>query len=346
MTFVISSKAVPALGRGDAERLLRFVAEAESFGGDHPFEGEFLTQLGELVPADWVHYSELPAWSLDYGWTSSFSRPGDSRSTDWEMALHAIHLTEDPIVLRWREGAVDALKLSDFLTRRELHRSELYTFTMKPYGHEDSLGLLLPIKPLSRPKGFSLDRGGSNFSERDRAILGILSPHLVRLYQASESRRRLREALALHESSKAAIVLLEADDRIGFASRAAHELLDRYFGEDGGRLPDAVGSWLRERRKGATAEPLHVEVGERVLVAEFVEGALLLTERRSMPRLTRRELEILELVADGRTNGEIAERLWVSPLTVRRHLENIYVKLGVHTRTAAAAFVPELRRRS
>jgi hypothetical protein len=43
---------VPALARGDSERLLRFVAEAESFGGDHPFEGEFLTQLGRLVPAD------------------------------------------------------------------------------------------------------------------------------------------------------------------------------------------------------------------------------------------------------------------------------------------------------
>ena len=41
-----------ALARGDAERLLRFVAEAESFGGDHPFAGEFLTELGRLVPAD------------------------------------------------------------------------------------------------------------------------------------------------------------------------------------------------------------------------------------------------------------------------------------------------------
>jgi LuxR family maltose regulon positive regulatory protein len=37
------------------------------------------------------------------------------------------------------------------------------------------------------------------------------------------------------------------------------------------------------------------------------------------------------------TNAEIAERLWLSPGTVRRHLENVYRKLGVHTRTAALA---------
>lgn len=53
--------------------------------------------------------------------------------------------------------------------------------------------------------------------------------------------------------------------------------------------------------------------------------------------LTARELEVLSLVAEGMTNGEIAQRLWISPGTVRRHLENIYEKLDVHTRTAAVA---------
>ena len=46
---------------------------------------------------------------------------------------------------------------------------------------------------------------------------------------------------------------------------------------------------------------------------------------------------MIALVADGLRNSEIAERLWVSPATVRKHLENIYDKLGVHTRTAAVA---------
>ena len=76
---------------------------------------------------------------------------------------------------------------------------------------------------------------------------------------------------------------------------------------------------------------------------ELVDGALLLEEQHRMPRLTPREREILDLVAEGRTNMEIAERLCVSPGTVRRHLENVFRKLGVHTRTAAAAFVGERR---
>jgi DNA-binding CsgD family transcriptional regulator len=58
--------------------------------------------------------------------------------------------------------------------------------------------------------------------------------------------------------------------------------------------------------------------------------------------LTEREAEILGWVARGKTNHEIAALLVVSPHTVRKHLENVYAKLGVHTRTAAvaSAFAP------
>jgi DNA-binding CsgD family transcriptional regulator len=165
----------------------------------------------------------------------------------------------------------------------------------------------------------------------------------VSLDRASKNRRRLHEALALHESTRTALVLLEADERVAFASSAARELIDRYFAENGDRLPDSVVSWLRERRRAVTGEPLRVDAGDRSLVIEFVDGALLLDERRWLPRLTAREREILELVAEGRTNAQIAERLWVSPGTVRKHLDNVYAKLGVHTRTAAAAFARDRR---
>jgi len=59
-------------------------------------------------------------------------------------------------------------------------------------------------------------------------------------------------------------------------------------------------------------------------------------ERRApTTSLTAREQEILDLVADGKTNAEIARDLWVAPSTVKKHLENVYAKLGVGRRTAA-----------
>jgi DNA-binding CsgD family transcriptional regulator len=53
--------------------------------------------------------------------------------------------------------------------------------------------------------------------------------------------------------------------------------------------------------------------------------------------LSPREREILELVAQGLTNAQVARTLWISPGTVRKHLENAYEKLDVHTRTGAVA---------
>jgi DNA-binding CsgD family transcriptional regulator len=51
--------------------------------------------------------------------------------------------------------------------------------------------------------------------------------------------------------------------------------------------------------------------------------------------LTDREAEVLGLVAEGRTNGEIATALSISPGTVKKHLDHIYEKLGVRSRTEA-----------
>jgi DNA-binding CsgD family transcriptional regulator len=55
--------------------------------------------------------------------------------------------------------------------------------------------------------------------------------------------------------------------------------------------------------------------------------------------LTAREREILQTVADGATNLEIADQLWISPHTVRTHLQHIFEKLDVRTRTEAAALL-------
>jgi RNA polymerase sigma factor (sigma-70 family) len=55
--------------------------------------------------------------------------------------------------------------------------------------------------------------------------------------------------------------------------------------------------------------------------------------------LTDREREVLELLAQGMTNKEIAERLVITTNTVKRHLKAIFEKLNVHTRSAATAKV-------
>ncbi|MCA1679613.1 MAG: helix-turn-helix transcriptional regulator, partial [Actinobacteria bacterium] len=54
--------------------------------------------------------------------------------------------------------------------------------------------------------------------------------------------------------------------------------------------------------------------------------------------LTERELEVLRLVAAGKSNRQIAAELVISDHTVRRHLQNIFAKLGVSSRAAATAF--------
>jgi DNA-binding NarL/FixJ family response regulator len=64
---------------------------------------------------------------------------------------------------------------------------------------------------------------------------------------------------------------------------------------------------------------------------------------RTAQSLTEREVEILQLLAFGHTNRDIAEKLFISPDTVKTHLEHIYQKLGATDRTAAVA--EALRRR-
>lgn len=66
-------------------------------------------------------------------------------------------------------------------------------------------------------------------------------------------------------------------------------------------------------------------------------AALAAVDEKPPLGLTERELEVLDLLALGLPNGAIAERLVISPNTVKRHLKSIFEKLGVRTRAAAAA---------
>jgi DNA-binding NarL/FixJ family response regulator len=80
-----------------------------------------------------------------------------------------------------------------------------------------------------------------------------------------------------------------------------------------------------------------VQEGEFWICRKTIASVLRSLLREYRLRLTAREAEILALVAEGLKNGEIADQLCISPLTVRWHLRSIYGKLGTHDRASAAA---------
>ena len=115
-------------------------------------------------------------------------------------------------------------------------------------------------------------------------------------------------------------------------------------------MPEVVQEWLREEaarlnRDGSLPQagrPLTVVRDDRRLAVQRVGEVLLL--REEVASLTPREREILDLVAEGNSNAEIAARLWLSTGTVRIHLQHIYEKLGVGNRTAAVAQLRQISR--
>ncbi|RDV44393.1 DNA-binding response regulator [Leifsonia sp. ku-ls] len=76
--------------------------------------------------------------------------------------------------------------------------------------------------------------------------------------------------------------------------------------------------------------------GESAL-APAIAGRLLARMRAPQVSLSAREIEVLQLVAEGASNGDIAARLHVTDATVKSHLVHVFSKLGVGSRTAAVA---------
>jgi DNA-binding CsgD family transcriptional regulator len=105
-----------------------------------------------------------------------------------------------------------------------------------------------------------------------------------------------------------------------------------------GRAHLALGDAESGRRALASARQVFVTVGARPDV-EAVDQAVGPPSRPA--GLSEREIEVLRLVAAGQSNAQIASGLVLSDRTVARHLSNIFGKLGVGSRTAAAAFAFE-----
>ncbi|UFU13393.1 response regulator transcription factor [Curtobacterium sp. C1] len=72
-------------------------------------------------------------------------------------------------------------------------------------------------------------------------------------------------------------------------------------------------------------------------LAPAIAGRLMARMRAPQVSLSAREIEVLRLVADGASNGEVARRLHISEATVKSHLVHVFSKLGVASRTAAVS---------
>lgn len=111
------------------------------------------------------------------------------------------------------------------------------------------------------------------------------------------------------------------------------------MGAEGYVLKDADPSVLIEAIRSVNRGQSYIQANmTRELVKEFNRVTLHDKGKGEENSLTARELEVLELIAEGMINKEIAKRLYISEKTVKNHVSNIFRKLNVSDRTQAAIY--------
>lgn len=200
----------------------------------------------------------------------------------------------------------------------------------------------------------------------DRAS-GLLLRARLRLAegQPEQARELAQAALGRARVPRQPLVLLAVQRFIGELETAggAYEAA-AYALDESRRLADACGVPYERAITQLSQAELALASGRVADIAPLLEsarevferlGALPAQERageieRRLPAkpvvrvaggLSAREVEVLQLVAKGMTDAEVAEALFISPRTVARHLQSVYNKLGVNSRTAATAFAFE-----
>jgi two-component system response regulator DevR len=144
-----------------------------------------------------------------------------------------------------------------------------------------------------------------------------------------------REVRSRDSSIQCLILTSFADDEALFdaiMAGAAGYLLKQIKGTD---LVDAI------RRVASGQSLLDPEVTARVL-ERLRKGP---EEDERLARLTEQERKILDLIAEGLTNRQIAERIFLAEKTVKNYVSNLLAKLGMERRTEAAVFAARLRDR-
>lgn len=344
----------------DLRRLLEGLRRLYAVRETDSFAREALATLRTIVPCDVAAYALINTAE----WQDTYQlEPRAYAIPRGFVAAYQRHLPEHPLVTYHLQRAGNpVLKLSDFLTRRQFHRLGLYQEVYRLIDVEHQIGFRLRMVP-PLLAGFALSRRRGDFSERERLLLELVRPHVVQAYgnaeALSEHRRQLEVAARGVAAGDRELVLLDTRLRPRVWTARGRAWLDEWFGAVGrprDRLPEALGRWIRSldvrtSRGGipAVRDPLVLDRDGRRLVVRAVSDpgstALLLHVHRTAVApdalaslgLTRRECEVLALVAEGKTNPEIAAILALRPRTAAKHVERIHRKLGVETRGAAAA---------
>jgi DNA-binding NarL/FixJ family response regulator len=204
-----------------------------------------------------------------------------------------------------------------------------------------------------------LDAGGVDYVTKPIAVEEMLARIRVHLANA----RMTQSARAALDVSGRFLLAVGRDGRILWATPQAQKLLFDSLdlsAADEMLLPEPLRQWLGQAQesnsgtKAIAAIPDHPELklhyigraGTNELLLRLAkEQAGALPVFSSEFGLTTREGEVLSWLAKGKTNRDIAQILGLSPRTVDKHLEQIYAKLGVENRTAAAAVATGATRR-
>lgn len=191
---------------------------------------------------------------------------------------------------------------------------------------------------------------------RPREVLARIAAHL---HQA-RSQRQARNALDAF--GHATMVVRERDGRRLWQTALARRMLSEHFGGEDTDTPPELMAWIAREslRRRAGAEPAGLTVargarrisfalhpmpddggepvpGEWLVVMRESDDAAIVEAMALALELTAREAEVLYWVVQGKTNRDIGDILGTSHRTVTKHLEHVFEKLGVETRTAAAA---------
>jgi DNA-binding NarL/FixJ family response regulator len=209
-----------------------------------------------------------------------------------------------------------------------------------------------------------LEAGGVDYVTKPIAIEEMLARIRVHLANA----RLTQSARAALDVSGRYLLAVDDAGKIKWATPQAQKLLADTLAVDADDdfvLPDPIPQWLDQAaqrgkagsKAAATAsllgnEQLRLQYVGKLGPNEFLlrlakdSGADPPAEFASELGLTTRESEVLSWLAKGKTNRDIAQILGLSPRTVDKHLEQIYSKLGVENRTAAAAIAVNANRRN